>query len=120
MRGYAEAFVEAALAARGAQAGDERAAFEKAMLQAWKMSDPLHPPGQPGSYARGEYNGICAALQTVRENFDRALAARGAQAEPTAEQIKRLRDALEGECDGFDPSEDAARRVLRHLYGRQG
>lgn len=52
-----------------------RAAFERAMKQAWGMVNPLIPPGQPGSYARGEHNGICAALQTVRENFARELAA---------------------------------------------
>jgi hypothetical protein len=35
--------------------------------------DPLHPEGSPGSYARGQYNGIIAALQTLRENSDRAI-----------------------------------------------
>lgn len=52
-------------------------AFEKAMRETWQMIDPLRPCGQPGSYARGEYNGIVAALRTVRENYDRAAASLG-------------------------------------------
>ena len=56
---------------------EERAAFDAALKQTWKMVDPLKPCGQPGSYARGEYNGICAALTTMRENFARALSTAG-------------------------------------------
>jgi len=62
-------------------------AFERALKQTWQMVDPAHPPGAPGSYARGEHNGIVAALQTMRENFTRALAAhpgRQVPAEPDA------------------------------------
>lgn len=51
----------------------ERERWESALKQTWKMIDPLSPPGSPGSYARGEYHGIVAALNTLRENADRAL-----------------------------------------------
>lgn len=61
------------------------AAFESAMREAWQMVDGLHPEGQPGSYARGSYNGIVAALQTVRQNYDRAASALAASpVEPVA------------------------------------
>lgn len=50
-----------------------RQAFERAMEQTWGMVDPLKPAGQPGSYWRGEYNGIVGSLQTLRENFEREL-----------------------------------------------
>jgi hypothetical protein len=69
----------ALLAAQPPAQGDEalmRQPFEQAMKQAWQMVDPLNPSGVPGSYARGEHNGICAALKTVRENFEIALHAR--------------------------------------------
>jgi hypothetical protein len=49
-----------------------REAFEKALKQTYEMVDPLNPP-VPGSYARGEHNGIIAALKTVRANFDAAI-----------------------------------------------
>lgn len=52
---------------------DWRQAFERAMKQTWGMVDPLKPPGQPGSYWRGEHNGIVGSLQTLRENFEREL-----------------------------------------------
>lgn len=52
----------------------ERERWEAALKQTWQMIDPLHPPGSPGSYARGEYHGIVAALNTLRENADRAIA----------------------------------------------
>jgi hypothetical protein len=52
----------------------ERGRWESALKQTWQMIDPLHPPGSPGSYARGEYHGIVAALNTLRENADRAIA----------------------------------------------
>ena len=64
-----------------------RRAFEEAMIQSWRMIDPLCPAGQPGSYARGQDAGIIAALTTVRENFKRLLAAAptpAAPAEPVA------------------------------------
>jgi hypothetical protein len=51
-----------------------RQAFERAMKQTYGMVDPLKPHGQPGSYWRGEYNGIVGSLQTLRENFERELA----------------------------------------------
>lgn len=57
----------AALAARDAR-------FAAAMKQTWQMVDPLHPPGQPGSYARGEYYGVVGALTTIRANYDRIAA----------------------------------------------
>ncbi|SAL10244.1 hypothetical protein AWB73_00081 [Caballeronia turbans] len=49
-----------------------REAFERALKQTYEMVDPLNPP-VPGSYARGEHNGIIAALKTVRANFDAAI-----------------------------------------------
>jgi hypothetical protein len=57
----------------------DRETVEKALLQAWQMVDVLHPPGAPGSYARGEHNGIIAALRTFRDNLNRALAAAPAE-----------------------------------------
>lgn len=59
---------------------DERAAFEQALKETWQMVDPLRPPGTPGSYARGEHNGVIAALATIRANFDRAALAREGEA----------------------------------------
>lgn len=47
----------------------ERDRWEDAMKQTWQMIDPLRPSGVPGSYARGEYNGIVAALETLRWNL---------------------------------------------------
>lgn len=49
-------------------------AFERAMKDSWGMVYPLDPPGTPGSYARGEHNGIVAALRTVRMNYERHAA----------------------------------------------
>ncbi len=57
------------------QAGREsaRARFRDALWETYKMIDPIRPPGTPGSYARGEHNGIAAALQTLKENFNREM-----------------------------------------------
>lgn len=49
-------------------AAAEREAWESALNQAWQMIDPLRPAGDPGSYARGSYQGIVDALTTVRAN----------------------------------------------------
>ncbi|AZW31530.1 hypothetical protein L506_2294 [Bordetella bronchiseptica GA96-01] len=57
-----------------APVADERAAFEQAMRETYRMVDPLKPP-PAGSYARGEHEGIIAALKTVRENFTHAALA---------------------------------------------
>jgi hypothetical protein len=46
----------------------ERERWEEAMRKTWRMVDILRPPGAPGSYARGEHNGIVSALTTMREN----------------------------------------------------
>lgn len=43
--------------------------WESALKQTWQMVDPLKPDGQPGSYARGSYNGIVDALTTLRANL---------------------------------------------------
>lgn len=51
-------------------ADPSNAAFEDAMRQTWEMVDPFNPP-PPGSYARGSHEGICAALKTMRENYER-------------------------------------------------
>lgn len=45
------------------------AQWERALRLAWNMVDPLQPAGRPGSYARGQDNGIVAALKTVRDNL---------------------------------------------------
>lgn len=50
--------------------------FERAMKETWQMIDPLRPP-PAGTYALGEYNGIAAALKTLRENYERAVRASG-------------------------------------------
>lgn len=47
----------------------ERARWETALKQTWQMVDPLRPPGEPGSYARGNHNGIVDALTTLRANL---------------------------------------------------
>lgn len=41
------------------QAADAR--WQAALRQTWQMVDPLKPAGQPGSYWRGQDNGIVAA-----------------------------------------------------------
>lgn len=43
--------------------------WEEALRLTWQMVDPLKPDGQPGSYARGSYNGIVDALTTLRANL---------------------------------------------------
>jgi hypothetical protein len=57
------------------QAGREsaRARFRDALWETYKMIDPIRPPGTPGSYVRGEHNGVAAALQTLKENFNREM-----------------------------------------------
>lgn len=72
MADYAKQAIEADRKARATQAGVSDA-FEAAMKQTWQMIDPLRPPAA-GTYALGEHNGIAAALKTVRQNFERALA----------------------------------------------
>jgi hypothetical protein len=57
MRSYATAAVLA-----------ERERWENAMRQTWQMIDPIRPPGVPGSYARGTYQGIVDALTTLKAN----------------------------------------------------
>lgn len=71
------------------QAGeaDERVAFEAAMKDSWQMVDPLRPP-PAGSYYAGEHAGICAALKTVRANFDRHWQARASLPTQPADQAK--------------------------------
>jgi hypothetical protein len=46
----------------------ERERWENAMRQTWQMIDPIRPPGVPGSYARGTYQGIVDALTTLKAN----------------------------------------------------
>jgi hypothetical protein len=58
-------------------ADPSHAAFEEAMRQTWQMVDPIRPAGQPGSYYRGEHNGVIAALKTMRDNYERARRAAG-------------------------------------------
>lgn len=43
-----------------------RLALEDAERSVYAMTDVLRPPGQPGSYSRGDHNGLCAAARTVR------------------------------------------------------
>jgi hypothetical protein len=64
----------------------ERRLFEEAMMQSWRMIDPLCPAGTPGSYARGVDSGIVAALKTVRSNFDRLAALAGRSTLEVAEK----------------------------------
>lgn len=49
----------------------ERARMDKALQQTWRLIDPLHPAGQPGSYARGFDIGVTTALNTLRDNLER-------------------------------------------------
>ena len=70
---------------------DDDAIFEKAMKQAFEMVNPFKPAGEPGSYARGEHNGIVGALQQLRANYEFHKKAAAAQSqplvEPTADRI---------------------------------
>ena len=47
----------------------ERERWEESVRLTWRMVDPFKPAGQPGSYARGNYNGIVDALTTLRANL---------------------------------------------------
>jgi hypothetical protein len=67
-------------------ADPSNAAFEDAMRQTWEMVDPFNPP-PPGSYARGSHEGICAALKTMRENYDRERLKR-ASAAPSQDSLQ--------------------------------
>ncbi len=58
--------------------GNLREAFDKALRETWQMVDPLNPP-DPGSYYRGQHEGIIAALRTIRDNFARTLEPQPAQ-----------------------------------------
>lgn len=49
------------------QAADAR--WQAALQQTWQMVDPLRPPGEAGSYARGSHNGIVDALTALRANL---------------------------------------------------
>lgn len=53
---------------------NERERWEAAVRAACKLIDPLHPAGQPGSYARGFDVGVETALRTLREVLDAAMA----------------------------------------------
>lgn len=72
---------------------DERAAFEQAMRETYRMVDPLKPP-PAGSYARGEHEGIIAALKTVRENFTRAALASASVAGEAQSVVAKLAEEL--------------------------
>jgi hypothetical protein len=52
---------------------NERERWEAAVRAACKLIDPLHPAGQPGSYARGFDVGVETALRTLREVLDAAM-----------------------------------------------
>lgn len=75
-----QAILDAALTQRPA-AQTEREAFEAAMKDSWQMVDPLRPP-TAGSYYAGEHAGICAALKTMRANFERHWNARASLPAP--------------------------------------
>ena len=64
---------------------DDDAIFEKAMKQAFEMVNPFKPAGEPGSYARGEHNGIVGALQQLRANYEFHKKAAAAQSQPLVE-----------------------------------
>ena len=66
--------------------GKQDSAFKAAMREGWEMADPLHPLGAPGSYFRGEHNGITAALHTVQQAYDRQAAASADQTPETRNQ----------------------------------
>jgi DNA repair exonuclease SbcCD ATPase subunit len=52
---------------------NERERWEAAVRAARKLIDPLHPAGQPGSYARGFDVGVETAMRTLREALDAAM-----------------------------------------------
>ncbi|KDC72818.1 hypothetical protein [Bordetella bronchiseptica] len=88
---YARAVESTLLSKLRAPVADERAAFERAMRETYQMVDPFNPP-QAGSYARGEHEGIIAALKTVRENFTRSALASTPAVDERAPHIKALQD----------------------------
>lgn len=73
--------IEDALNARVAQLPSDP--YELGIKRTWEMADPLRPPGQPGSYARGYHNGIVDALHQLRANID-AEKSRAEGAQPTS------------------------------------
>lgn len=68
--------------------------FALAMKDSWQLVDPLRPAGQPGSYARGHYQGIADALRTVQANFLRHIDLRAAQGKPPS-----IAEAAEDQSD---------------------
>lgn len=51
----------------------ERERWKSACKSTWGMVDPLHPAGVPGSYARGNYQGIVDALTTINANYEASI-----------------------------------------------
>ncbi|WP_225783381.1 hypothetical protein [Xenophilus sp. Marseille-Q4582] len=108
MRAYADADRKA----RATQAGVSDA-FEAAMKQTWQMIDPLRPPAA-GTYALGEHNGIAAALKTVRQNFERALAQ---TEQPEAAESITIQEAwnASGGNQAYRPTKEELLHSLRIL-----
>ena len=44
--------------------------WQRAVEKTLEMIDPFRPPGEPGSYARGHYNGIICAIKTLRGHVE--------------------------------------------------
>jgi hypothetical protein len=82
---------------------DERAApdatFEEALRLSWQMISPTSRPNA-GSYARGEYEGIVAALKTVRSNFEIVRARTHTARAPLPEPV--LIEAIDDVIDLLD------------------
>jgi hypothetical protein len=83
-------------------ADPSHAAFEEAMRQTWQMVDPIRPAGQPGSYNRGEHNGVIAALRTVRDNYERERRTLGVKACQYCGGFTHIGSHGAGHCIDFD------------------
>ena len=75
MRAYGDARAAAAVLA-------ERERWKSACKSTWGMVDPLHPAGVPGSYARGNYQGIVDALTTINANYEASIRAEPKEQQP--------------------------------------
>jgi hypothetical protein len=94
-----------------------RQAFERAMKQTYGAVDPFSPAGQPGSYWRGEHNGIVGALQTLRENFERELGTFNFTAGTTPGDFAPLFDACSDALDFIEAIGQMGSPVHAKLMG---
>lgn len=68
--------------------------YEAAIKLVWETIDPFRPAGQPGSYARGYYNGTIFALEQLRSNLDAARASATKRADDVDTLERRFKCAF--------------------------